>query len=225
MNGDGGMPEKVCVMLAAGLSSRMGEWKMMLPFQGGTVLDSALANALAFCDRVVLVTGYRGDVLQRRYAGHPRIVARHNADYPQGMFSSIRCGVAATQPGPFFLALGDMPTVTPRVYQQLWRQRDDQCLIPVHAHGKGHPVLLPAGLRAAIGAHSGDASLRQLIQDYGARLVPVDDPAIHWDMDTPRQYAQLLAHQSARVGVSDEFSPDAAFSGIAILSTTFMDCP
>ncbi|MFT8211100.1 MAG: NTP transferase domain-containing protein [Symbiopectobacterium sp.] len=48
------MNEKVCLMLAAGLSSRMGQWKMMLPWGEGTVLDSALAAALSFCDRVVL---------------------------------------------------------------------------------------------------------------------------------------------------------------------------
>ena len=35
--------DKQCVMLAAGLSSRMGKWKMMMPWGEGTILDSALA--------------------------------------------------------------------------------------------------------------------------------------------------------------------------------------
>ncbi|MDS6632108.1 NTP transferase domain-containing protein [Klebsiella michiganensis] len=53
----------------AGLSSRMGKWKMMMPWGEGTILDSALASALAFCDRVVLVTGFRGDELYRVLSG------------------------------------------------------------------------------------------------------------------------------------------------------------
>jgi molybdenum cofactor cytidylyltransferase len=45
--------DKQCVMLAAGLSSRMGKWKMMMPWGEGTILDSALPapwrSAIGWC--------------------------------------------------------------------------------------------------------------------------------------------------------------------------------
>lgn len=85
--------DKQCVMLAAGLSSRMGKWKMMMPWGEGTILDSALASALAFCDRVVLVTGFRGDELAACYRDHPGVEVVFNPQYQDGMFSSIQCGV------------------------------------------------------------------------------------------------------------------------------------
>ncbi|NGD67297.1 NTP transferase domain-containing protein, partial [Serratia marcescens] len=50
-----------CIITAAGLSSRMGQWKMMLPWQQGTILDTSIKNALQFCSRIILVTGYRGN--------------------------------------------------------------------------------------------------------------------------------------------------------------------
>ncbi|AXW88407.1 CTP--molybdopterin cytidylyltransferase [Lonsdalea britannica] len=186
------MKPKVCVMLAAGLSSRMGQWKMMLPWENGTVLDGALGAALSFCDRVVLVTGFRGTELNWRYGGHSRITLRHNEGFTQGMFSSIRCGVEAIDEGYFFLALGDMPAVSGAVYRALWRQRDATCLVPEYAHGKGHPVLLPPAMREAVLAADDETSMKTLIARHGQRRVPVADGAIHWDMDTPEQYQQLL---------------------------------
>ncbi len=186
------MSEKVCLMLAAGLSSRMGQWKMMLPWGEGTVLDSALAAALSFCDRVVLVTGFRGAELNWRYGDHGRITLCHNEDFNEGMFSSIRCGAAALGDGHFFLALGDMPAVSGAVYRTLWQQRDATCLIPEYAQGKGHPVLLPPAMRDTVLAANNETSMKTLITCHGQRRVPVSDGAIHWDMDTPEQYQQLL---------------------------------
>lgn len=57
-----------CIITAAGLSSRMGQWKMMLPWEQGTILDTSIKNALQFCSRIILVTGYRGNELHERYA-------------------------------------------------------------------------------------------------------------------------------------------------------------
>ncbi|MFL4276400.1 hypothetical protein P9380_16635, partial [Escherichia coli] len=34
-----------CIITAAGLSSRMGQWKMMLPWEQGTILDTSIKNA------------------------------------------------------------------------------------------------------------------------------------------------------------------------------------
>ena len=64
-----------CIITAAGLSSRMGTWKMMLPYCQGTMLDASLKNALAFCQRVILVVGHRGEELEARYLERPRLSA------------------------------------------------------------------------------------------------------------------------------------------------------
>lgn len=66
-----------CIITAAGLSSRMGQWKMMLPWQQGTILDTSIKNALQFCSRIILVTGYRGNELHERYANQSNITIIH----------------------------------------------------------------------------------------------------------------------------------------------------
>lgn len=186
------MTEKVCLMLAAGLSSRMGQWKMMLPWGEGTVLDSALNAALSFCDRVVLVTGFRGAELHWRYAENPRITLCHNENFTDGMFSSIRCGARRVGDGHVFLALGDMPAVSSEVYRTLWQQRGALCLIPEYQQGKGHPVLLPPAMRHKVLAMQKDTSMKALIAEHGLRRIAVAERAIHWDLDTPEQYQQML---------------------------------
>ncbi|WP_152906355.1 NTP transferase domain-containing protein, partial [Klebsiella aerogenes] len=36
------MKQVDCIITAAGLSSRMGQWKMMLPWRGTTILDASI---------------------------------------------------------------------------------------------------------------------------------------------------------------------------------------
>lgn len=184
--------DKQCIMLAAGLSSRMGKWKMMLPWGKGTILDSALASALAFCDRVVLVTGFRGDELAACYQDHPGVEVVFNPQYQDGMFSSVQCGVSHIRDSRFFLALGDMPEVTPGVYRRLWDNPDaESCLIPAYERGKGHPVLLPQRAISLIHRAPQGATLRDVIGQMAVRVVPVASKGIHWDVDTPQQYLEV----------------------------------
>lgn len=186
---------KECIMLAAGLSSRMGKWKMMMPWGEGTILDSALASALAFCDRVVLVTGFRGDELAAYYQDHPRIKVVFNPEYQSGMFSSIQCGVSHIRGSCFFMALGDMPEVTPCVYRRLWASADTEaCIIPAYELGKGHPVLLPKGAISLINSAPKGATLRDVVGQMAVSVIPVETQGIHWDVDTPEQYLQV-AHR------------------------------
>ena len=48
-----------CLIPAAGFSSRMGNWKLTLPYKGSTIIESSIANAMNVCDRAIVVTGHR----------------------------------------------------------------------------------------------------------------------------------------------------------------------
>lgn len=179
---------KECIVLAAGFSSRMGSWKMTLPWRDTTVLESAIGNALAFCDRVIVVTGYRADELHQRYSHRPNIQLCYNARFQAGMFSSVRCGVAALSGGRFFITPGDMPAIDPAVYAQLWHYHSPRCLSPCYEGTNGHPVLLPAIMAEQILAAPEQSNLRTLMQAHGRESLSVTCEAIRWDLDTPEQY-------------------------------------
>lgn len=182
-----------CVMTAAGLSSRMGSWKMMLPYGSGTILDASLKNALACCERVILVVGYRGDELVARYGGRRDIQIVNNPDYEQGLGSSIRCALAASEADYLFISHGDLPCIPPSVFQTLWQARGEYALFPTWQGEAGHPVLLPKSLARALAAAPVQGSVRRWLQQHPHRLVPVESPAILFDVDTPDRYQALLA--------------------------------
>lgn len=70
---------------------------MMLPWHEGTILDASIKNALQFCNRVILVSGYRATEIHNRYANQPNIIITYNPDYAQGLFTSIKVGAVAVQ--------------------------------------------------------------------------------------------------------------------------------
>ena len=156
------------------------------------MLDASLKNALAFCQRVILVVGHRGEELQARYLDRPDIVVVHNPDYRQGLGSSIRCALAASDADYLFISHGDLPCIPRDVYQQLWQERGQEALFPCWKGEAGHPVLLPKSLASELAAAPVQQSVRRWLQGYPHRLVPVDSPAILFDVDTPERYQALL---------------------------------
>ncbi|MGR6757897.1 molybdenum cofactor cytidylyltransferase [Aeromonas veronii] len=181
-----------CIITAAGLSSRMGAWKMMLPYCQGTMLDASLKNAQAFCQRVILVVGHRGEELEARYGSRPDIVVVHNPDYRQGLGSSIRCALAASDADYLFISHGDLPCIPRDVYHQLWLARGGEALFPTWQGEAGHPVLLPKSIARELATAPAQQSVRRWLQEHLHRMVPVDSPAILFDVDTPERYQALL---------------------------------
>lgn len=196
-----------CLITAAGLSSRMGRWKMMLPFSRRestgessempgceTILDCSIANALCFCQRVILVTGYRGEEIHSRYEHHPRIKLVHNQAYYLGLFSSIQVGISHCETDYLFITHGDMPLIPPTVFSELWRQRDFDTLFPVVSIADkqpGHPVLVHRRAFEAVLDAPPQSRMRSLLLAGPHRFISVGTDAIHLDIDTPERYQQL----------------------------------
>ncbi|MDD5766743.1 MAG: NTP transferase domain-containing protein, partial [Candidatus Marinimicrobia bacterium] len=47
------------VILAAGLSTRMGAFKPLLPFKQSTIIETVIDTALAISNRVIVVVGFQ----------------------------------------------------------------------------------------------------------------------------------------------------------------------
>ena len=193
------MAELECVMLAAGGSIRMDAWKMMLPWGDSTIIEHSARTALRVCARLILVTGFRAEELSDLFRDWSRVEVVRNPDYQAGMFSSVQRGVQATAEGAFFLALADMPGVGQAVYRELadWYARLSPVfastegaygVIPQFKGKKGHPLLLSPQMRARILRTDVAKTLRDVLAGVPAVIVPVDEPGILHDIDTPWDY-------------------------------------
>lgn len=190
------------VVLAAGRSQRMGEQnKLLAQLHERPILASVLeaASGVGF-EQVVVVTGYDHKSLQP-LLGQFSVDICHNDDYASGMASSLRCGLAALDDAveAALILLGDMPFVSAGLIRQLIGgyepRRQRQIVVPVCQGRRGNPVLWSRQYFTAMSQLSGDTGARQLLQQYRDQVweLPISDPAIFIDVDTPQVLAALQA--------------------------------
>ncbi|MFP4179208.1 MAG: NTP transferase domain-containing protein [Spirochaetaceae bacterium] len=196
-----------CIMPAAGLSSRMGVWKPLLPYRGTTLVEKSVSRALEFCSRVILVTGHRGDELEelfdkrsedhRGYPEEPRVVCVRNRDYGRGMFSSIQTGAGAVEAPLFFIALADMPELPLEVYQLLFRHIVEtdtaegnpslsplEVVRPLYRGNPAHPVLCRRRVAETILSEPPESNMQNVMKHRRLLEIEVDRPECLYDVDT-----------------------------------------
>lgn len=186
------------VILAAGRSSRMaGESKLAMDLNGRTVIERSIESLLAFCSRIVVVTGFHSEAVMES-AGHCRdVIFVHNPDCEKGMFSTLRLGLRHTAAERVLILPGDCPFITHEVCEKLLAGKGD-IVLPAYQGKGGHPVLLSR--RAIEGLLADDCcqSLQAYISANKAELIAVDYPEILWDIDTPEDYANAVAYFQAK---------------------------
>ena len=192
--------ETICgLVLAAGLSRRMGEFKPLLPFRGKTLIENPIDSILSSgAHQVVVVTGHRAGelepILEERYGD--RVVIARNADFAStDMLHSIRVGCRAMpECGAFFLLPGDMPVVEENTFRRVLSQRDGtlSVIFPTLDGYRKHPPLVDSRLIPQILDFSGDGGLRRFWTEQEAiiRTVSVDDAGVWVDLDTREDYAK-----------------------------------
>jgi molybdenum cofactor cytidylyltransferase len=177
-----------CLIVAAGTSSRMGEWKMFLPFKSATIIEKSIENALAVCKRVILVTGFRGEELEQIFKDNRRVECIRNSNYQKGMFSSVKKGVPTIETGHFFITLGDKPGIPPSVFTKLAESPGPKAVFPSYKGEIGHPVLLPKAIIPVINRAHDRQNMRDILRFYPRITIPVQDRGVVVDIDTQTDY-------------------------------------
>jgi len=185
------------VILAAGLSTRMGAFKPLLELGGTTLVARtvALFRAAGVGDiRVVAGFKARAVASEARQAGANVVV---NARYRDGMLSSVQAGLAAAAGvEAVFVLPVDVALVRPATVAALMGRFVPGALVyPVFQGRRGHPPLIDAGLIPGIVSWQGPGGLDMILGTWEARAVevPVADKAVHLDIDTAADYEKTLA--------------------------------
>lgn len=193
------------VVLAAGLSTRMGgRSKALLPLgDDGTFVARVVRTLLAAgIPDVVVVVGHQAGLVEQvlRSSGlHARTVL--NPTHEAGQLSSLRVGLEAADlhgVEAIVLALVDAPLFSPTTVRALVsRFRDVAAPVvrPVRGGEHGHPVLIGRQLFDAIRSADPARGAKPVIREHASPAgdVPVDDEGAFLDVDTPDDYARVLA--------------------------------
>ena len=178
------------VVLAAGMSRRAGCPKLELPMGGRTVIERSVASLAPFCERVIVVVGWRAGRVRDLLAGAERVHCVLNEAYEEGMFSSVRVGLAHVGAPRFLLLPGDQPLTQPETIRRLLAA-EGEIVIPSFRGRKGHPVRIDSLLIPEILAEPPDTTLRDYLSRRGYVTVEVDDPGVRQDIDTLADYDAL----------------------------------
>lgn len=185
------------IILAAGLSRRMGDNKLLLPIGGVPVIERviAAANRSKLGEVILVCAGDEIASIGRRYGA--RIV---NNTAPQlGQSQSVRLGAENSSPtaaGLMFL-VGDQPFITDSIINKLiesFVQGSSSAVVPLYNGRRGNPVVFSALLREKLLNLSGDAGGRILLEGLKGHIetVEFDNGAIGFDIDTPEEYKSAL---------------------------------
>jgi molybdenum cofactor cytidylyltransferase len=189
------------IILAAGESRRMGRPKLILDWQGKTILQHVL-DALrgSPVGEVVLVLGHEAERIRGRIQA-PGVKIVINPDYREGMSTSLRRGILAADPDTqaFLVVLADQPGINPKIIDELilnFRQAfpGKNIVVPVVKGRHGHPVLFGSKYRGEILAIEGDVGGREILAKHPEEIlhVQMDTDAMLVDIDTPEDYQTHL---------------------------------
>ncbi len=191
------------LIVAAGMSSRMGEFKPMLNIGSISIAQRIVATFhQAGIEKIVMITGYNAPLLERHLSGNG-IVFLRNEDYrTTQMFDSVCIGLRYLRDkcDRILFTPVDIPLFTAATVRALL-ETDAPLACPSVEGETGHPSLIAASLFDRILEDPGDQGLRGALERCGLpiRQMPVEDRGVLHDADTPEDYQALLKYHNEQL--------------------------
>lgn len=193
------------VICAAGLSSRMRNFKPMLHIGSHSMIIRIITSfQAAGVSPIVVVTGYKAAALRQHLSG-TGVILVHNEHYASThMYDSLLLGLSAleTQVSRFFFVPADIPLFHSRSLKLLMETHMEMAVIPTF-HGKsGHPVLISSACIPYLKQYDGQNGLRGAWNSLPTPPVriEVEDEGILLDADNDNDYYRLLKKERALSG-------------------------
>lgn len=203
------------IILAAGTSSRMKKAKLLLEWEGKTILFSLIKTVLEAKITPIIVTGCYKEKIEKEIENiekslNVKLIKTHNKDFETGQLSSLICGVKKLKKIekkeekelPFFISVTDLPLLKPSNFTNMISHlKNHDALRPKVGDTFGHPVLLNYYLKDEIinmQRENKKEGLRSFLKKKDTLTFPSDDKAYITDIDTPESYKDLIDSLSSK---------------------------
>lgn len=195
------------IILAGGISSRMGFPKALMPIgtSGSFFLLAVydlLRNAGANPVHIVVNAGLN-TMLQPQVEKFPQARLHANVDPSLGQIHSLQIGLTqalAASANAALIALVDQPNVLASTVQAVIDEAvkfPGKIIVPRHDGHRGHPFLVPSDLFPPFIAASEQKTAKDILDELSAVVMPVDvdDPAVVQDIDSPADLTRALSDE------------------------------
>ena len=195
--------QTAALIVAAGMSSRMGDFKPMLNVGSISIAQRVVATLQqAGVDKIVMITGYNATQLERHLSGMGIVFLRNEKYEFTQMFESACIGLSYLKDkcDRLLFTPVDIPLFTAATVDLLL-ESDAPLACPVCEGERGHPILISTALIPALLADSGDDGLRGALERCGADMeeISVEDRGVLHDADTPEDYRALLKYHNEQL--------------------------
>jgi len=203
------------IILAAGYSSRMGSFKPIIKIEDKTPLQRCI-ELFRNCgiNDITVVTGHLNECIEKELNDIKKelkdnkielndIKIVFNNKYSEGMYSSIKVGVASLseEVDAFFILPVDIPSVQESTLKKMmlsYEKIKGGIMYPTFAKETGHPTLVTYSLAQEILNSNPKEGLRELLNNHKKQWYYeiVTDRGILLDMDTKEDLKVLMDHIS-----------------------------
>ncbi|SJZ33434.1 molybdenum cofactor cytidylyltransferase [Selenihalanaerobacter shriftii] len=187
------------IVLAAGMSTRLGRPKQLLSLGEETIIERVVDNLImANVDEIVVVLGHYDDEI-RPLLTSLNIKIVYNPYYKAGQSTSLVRGLNSIEEDctGILCMLGDQPLVEVNTLNQLiteFKYGKELIVWPEYKGQRGNPVIFDSKLKIDMLEMDGDQGARPLLHKYRtqSRGIEVKDQGVVFDIDTEEDYEKLL---------------------------------
>jgi molybdenum cofactor cytidylyltransferase len=187
------------IILAAGESRRMNSPKLLLPYNGQTIIETVIENVgNSDIENIMVVLGSSGDEILN-VIKHMNLKHCYNADYKDGMLSSVKCGIRSIPDSYTAVVVfqGDQPMISSDVINEVlsaWKRSGKGIVIPAFENKSGHPILIHRKYKDEIENLDNQVGLHALPGNHNSDVfeIEVNTPAILRDIDTKEDYLKEI---------------------------------
>jgi len=194
------------LLAAAGMSTRMGAFKPLIDLGGKPLIDHALDTFESSDIRITaVVTGYRHEEIEAHLAGRGIFFINNDRYAVTDMFTSVKLGLDFLRGrcSRVFIMPADIPLVRPFSIETMLRfaaRTQPAAVKPTYRGKSGHPLLIDAACIPQLSGYRGAGGLKGALESMGTgvSLLPLPDPGILMDADTPENLAALRRYFTQR---------------------------
>jgi molybdenum cofactor cytidylyltransferase len=190
------------MILAAGVSRRMGQPKLLLPFGKKTIIETIVDSVVSSkVEGTLVVLGSEREKIEEKIRNFP-VRSAFNPDFRSGMLSSVLCGIKALpiETRAIVIVLGDQPSVSKQTIDRIvdeYQKTGKGIVLPVYKKERGHPVLIDMKYREEVESLSPDIGLRGTVYSHPEDIleVDVDTISVLQDIDDEEDYKRELENK------------------------------
>ena len=191
------------LIVAAGMSTRMGEFKPMLSIGSISVAQRVIATlSQAGVSKIIMVTGYNATILERHLSGNGIIFLRNEQYETTQMFDSVKIGLSYLQDkcDKVLFTPVDVPLFTAKTVKTIL-DSGAPLAVPMCEGKQGHPILIANTLIPEILNDCGEMGLKGAMDRCSVPLqrIDVEDFGTIHDADTPEDFSELVEYHNSQL--------------------------